>query len=226
MCPISAWSFTNDQLADQALTHPEGELVGTCKEFVRTVIQEVGDITIGSGYRDCYLAIGVEVTPEQARRGDIGQVSYDPDPTNDSHVHSFIVLDNYGNDTYRVIHSNWCDPATCKTVSIKDDLHPEAWAQLGGPGWHAHFYRIADNVGRYADGTFNQAIYDCWLRNGGRDGPGYPFSDAGNSIYVHNWGDNFNSYRNFCHSHHPRRRTDFGSHDSRAVAFGSLCDRQ
>lgn len=42
-------------------------------------------------------------------------------------------------------------------------------------------------VAHFVDGTFNQAIKDCYDLHGGRDGPGYVHSDAGNPIYVHEW---------------------------------------
>jgi len=188
----TTFGFTGYELGQQALTHQVGGPGNTCKEFVKTVVRGVGG-TLGTGYRDCYLAVGYKISLDIATYGDVGQISYDPDPTNENHVHSFMVLGRLGEGKYNVIHSNWCLD-DCNTVSI-DDINPQEWARDttkgGGPGWNVHFYRLADIIGHYGDGwrsdLKSQMFLDCYYDNGGWSEVGQTISDNGNPRYVHPW---------------------------------------
>ncbi|MFC2146758.1 right-handed parallel beta-helix repeat-containing protein [Acidobacteriota bacterium] len=132
------------------MEYEEGSVVGQCKEFVQQVIADLGG-TLAAGYgRATYVdeSGGIEVTGAQAIRGDIIQISHDTDPEgNLSRVHTAIVLENNGDGTFDVVHSNWCIPATCETRSTLDNWNPTEWASEE-PGFSAHYYRLG-SVGLY-----------------------------------------------------------------------------
>ena len=77
-----------------------GQDGGQCKEFVQKVVNEVaGEDILGSGYKNCYEKIGMEILPSQAMWGDIIQTRNDSDPENYySGTHSAIVLENKGDN--------------------------------------------------------------------------------------------------------------------------------
>jgi hypothetical protein len=185
---VACWStaavaITGDQIADQALIY-NGQCCWQCKVFVQRVLADLGQ-TLDWGYQDCYLAIADEIyNPDQVRRGDLGQVSNDINPADDSYTHSFIVLENRGDEMMYVIHSNWRPPYE-ETVST-DVKNFRDWATQW-PGWSVHYYRLkALNVGNWQNGGFSQPIYDCFIRNGGFSKVGRPYDD-GAGVYVHNW---------------------------------------
>jgi len=92
----------------------------------------------------------------------------------------------------------------CKDVTLDGEFREYSTTEFIGPPYGSpdlflgHEYESANPttvnfIGRYNDGWHldgsSQAIKDCFDRNGGTDGPGYPFSDAGNPLTVHEWGN-------------------------------------
>ena len=139
--PLSAQqNFTTDDIANTALQH-DGEHGGQCKVFVQSVITEVGGV-LGTGYRDAYMDSSrgyFEVmSPNDAVRGDIIQVSYDANPTVDTHVHTAIILQNNGDGICDVIDSNF---HLDEMVDTHDNWNPFSYAAQWS-GWTAHFYRL------------------------------------------------------------------------------------
>jgi hypothetical protein len=69
---------SNHAIFEAADDYSNGSGYYTCKEFVQQVMSDV-DITLGSGYRQCYLNVGYEITEEEALEGDVIQISNDPE---------------------------------------------------------------------------------------------------------------------------------------------------
>ncbi|MBI5221798.1 MAG: hypothetical protein HY979_03265 [Candidatus Magasanikbacteria bacterium] len=158
---LAQQNFTTDDIANTALQH-EGEYGGQCKVFVQSVISELGG-TLGAGYRDAYMdqRLGYfEISLlNDAVRGDIIQVSYDPNPSIDTHVHTAIILKNNGNGTFNVIHSNFDQT---NIVTTRDNWSPFTYA-ANWSGWSAHFYRL----GRLVTCQYQTAIQlqSSWIES-------------------------------------------------------------
>lgn len=196
---VASATIQNDQIANVALQHVGGSETFTCRIFIQHVINNHLGGDLGAGYRQCYLDFpnSREITDiVEVIRGDIFQISDDVDPTDYSHVHTGIVLENLGNGYFRVVHSNWCTPP-CYTVSVTDNLNPHRWAKYGSgdtiiyPNYSAHFYRLGEvsapsSPGLYPDGSINQAIINCY--NGIPGNKGIPI-DNGGGAYVHSWNE-------------------------------------
>src|SRR3990167_6755981 len=75
---------TNQEIFNAALQDEVGSSQGSCKEYLRTVLRRVG-IEIDSGYRACYLKLGVEVNGNDALPGDIIQINNDASPEMDNY---------------------------------------------------------------------------------------------------------------------------------------------
>ena len=125
----------NDTIADIAVGY-DGQWGGQCKAFVYNVDHEAGG-SLGTGYRQCYLDEGVEISWSSAVRGDIIQLNKDSDPeTYYTGMHTAIVLQNYGNGTFQVVDSNW---------NWDEIVHIHDWNpfnQASQYGLTAHFYRL------------------------------------------------------------------------------------
>ncbi len=183
---------SNHLIVDKAWQHI-GEYGNSCKIFVQNVLGEL-DYTLGSGYRDCYLAIGYEVSEDEAMEGDIIQISCIENPNYDSGgVHTAIVLDNLGNGHFNSIDSNWCTPP-CYMVALHSDWVPSDWAgdqNSGGYTFAAHYYRVGTIAGYFANGWhtdgISQIFYNKYHENdvaGHLLGDGWKNTEYG-SIYVH-----------------------------------------
>ena len=98
------------------------------------------------------------------------------------------MLENLGDDTFKVVHSNW-DPPYKKKVSV-NTIHPSAWASKVD-NYSAHFYRSGTLVGFKESGwddDVSQPFLTAYQKNGGYEKLGKPF-DNGSSKYVHSWPD-------------------------------------
>ena len=136
-------SISNNKIADIAVSC-EGQNLGNpwgqCKAFVQKVVREAGG-SLGTGYRQCYLNVGREIQSNEATRGDIIQLNKDSDPEKYYYgMHTAIVLENYGDNNFKVADSNWnLTPDT--TVRIHA-WNPFTWASKHG--LQVHFYRIGE----------------------------------------------------------------------------------
>jgi len=191
------WAIRNDQIASVALQH-NGEGGFTCKEFIQHVFTHLGG-SLGAGYRQCYFDFpgGREITNVvEVIRGDIVQVSDDVDEEDTIHIHSAIVLENLGNGNFKVVHSNWCDPPTCETVSVKDSWNPSDWASKY-TNYSAHFYRLGTVVGLFFDGWhsgISDRILASYTANGGESVFGHPFDNNSGTAFVHRWPEQGTEY--------------------------------
>jgi uncharacterized protein YraI len=82
---------------------------GQCYMFARTAVLDATGKRIGSAYRQGYFAAGaIEIDPSDAQAGDILQISNPSDQGRYyAGMHTAIVIENYGNGSYKVIDSNW-----------------------------------------------------------------------------------------------------------------------
>ncbi|MFA5318042.1 MAG: hypothetical protein WC323_01005, partial [Patescibacteria group bacterium] len=192
--PLMSYSVTNDEIANKALEYNGVTFStwqqGQCKTFVQNVVRWAGGPEIGAGYKECYEIAGREINSSEAVRGDIIQVSSDTKPeTDDSKVHTAIVLQNYGSGNYQVVDSNFVPPYGL-TVAIHD-WNPLAKASAG---FSPHFYRVGVvPIGLYPNGTTNQAILTRYNQSAQEGHPlGDPINNNFNAPqegteYVHNW---------------------------------------
>ena len=133
---------TNQEILNAALQDEIDSDQGTCKEYIRTVMARVG-VALGAGYRDCYLAVGAEISGNDAMSGDIIQVSRvaghrDMDRFMVGY-HSAIIQRNNGNGTFDVIDSNW-SPDLDERLRHRTNWNPYAWAT--SHGLTVYFYRL------------------------------------------------------------------------------------
>lgn len=136
-----------DGIAAVALKY-EGTWGGQCWIFVKKVVFEATGKTMGFDYRQGFFDAGAEEVHSlaDARAGDIIQLADDNYTAPDADypgLHTVIVLDNYGDGTFRVIDSNsqWDE-----MVRIRDDYDPVAGAERHGINYR--IYRIsADGSG-------------------------------------------------------------------------------
>src|SRR5690606_37686430 len=121
-----------------------GTKQGQCWIFVQKVVKEAG-YDIGFDYIYGFLDHGaVEIRPEEARAGDIIQIIDDDDhgPFADyPGMHTAIVLENYGNRTYRVIDSN----ANWDGIVGSRDYPYDPFAAAARYGLDVHFFRYPDD---------------------------------------------------------------------------------
>ncbi len=148
-------AISNNDIASIAIGY-NGQDGGQCKEFVQKVVNEVaGEDILGSGYKNCYEKIGMEILPSQAMWGDIIQTRNDSDPENYySGTHSAIVLENKGDNNFKVVDSNW-NIIPDEIVRI-GDRNLFDWAS--GFGTQIHYYRLGTtdhwdfNISPYTQG--------------------------------------------------------------------------
>lgn len=142
IAPARAQAPTGNIIADTALKYL-GTYQGDCWPFVRKVLLEAG-YDLGFDYIDGFLEKGaIEIRPEEARAGDIIQIIDDDDhgPNADyPGMHTAIVLENYGNRTYRVIDSN----ANWDGIVRIRDYPYDPFAAAARYGLDVHFFRYPD----------------------------------------------------------------------------------
>jgi hypothetical protein len=120
-------------IADVAERAPDGTWGDWCKVFVNTTVRAAIGRSLG-GYQQGYATAGARlVTPAQAARGDIVQVT-PPGSTDDTaerlwakkqgKLHAMVILANLGGGNLSVIDSNWTG---AKTV-LRHRLNPYTWA--------------------------------------------------------------------------------------------------
>jgi len=132
---------------------------------------------------------GTFVVQAELARGDLVFFETDDERPGDiTHVGMY-----EGNNIF--IHASYLEGSPEYCVVRRDNLENTYWSPR-----YVTARRIYD-VGHFADGWntdgSSQAIKECFDLHGGRDGPGYAFSDAGNPIYVHEWGDTGLLVQNF-----------------------------
>lgn len=164
--PLSGAAVSNNDIASMAIGY-DGQYGDQCKEFVRTAIQDAGGPTIESGYKDCYLKIGVEIQSSQAMWGDIIQTCNDAD--SDvwyNGTHSAIVLENKGDNNFKVVDSNW----NLDEIVHIDDRNLFSWAS--GHGTQIHYYRLGTtdhwdfNIPTYTQGWKAINAEDSFVEDG------------------------------------------------------------
>jgi hypothetical protein len=114
----TADTATSDAIADRALARV-GTHGGQCKQFANDMarLASGGSITLGGGYYSDYRREGGErVGAAEAVRGDIIQLNSPGSPDSfRSGMHTAIVVDNLGNNTFKVVDSNWVGPESVGT---------------------------------------------------------------------------------------------------------------
>jgi len=158
-------NITADALFNQANSYANGTKVGTGQcfsfgtEVFRIVAQNAGSSALignagngvdssggGYGYYGCYQhAGGVEVSQNEARRGDYIQI-YDsanpwnaqPTITNGYSVHTAIIQDNLGGGVFNVIDENY----TPLSVDRHQFTPANHIASCGGAPWKVAYWRL------------------------------------------------------------------------------------
>ena len=79
---------------------------GQCKQYVNCVvfIASAGRYYPAPGYQDAFARVAIEVSAQNALRGDIVQIG---NSDSDRPLHTAIVLQNNHNGTFEVVDSNW-----------------------------------------------------------------------------------------------------------------------
>jgi hypothetical protein len=124
--PAAAWPFPNREIADKALSYPEGSLGGQCKHFATgMVVDEVlkaHDLPVLRGYGapdGCYYGAyrdggGVQVGINEGRPGGLIQAIRKGYRTSDdppaSGLHTAIIVGVNGPGDYQVRDSNYQPP--------------------------------------------------------------------------------------------------------------------
>jgi len=144
---VNTYAFTGEELINQALKY-ENKNGGQCKEFIQKIIRELG-VDLENGYKQCYLNIGIEINKEQAKRGDIVQISYDINPEfypdiPDNPMHTAIILNNNSDGSFLVIDSNYysIDPQRRKEIVHQHN----GWKPRTTTNFSAHFYRLGEVI--------------------------------------------------------------------------------
>ena len=156
--------ITTTALYNQANSYPNGTTVGDgqCFDFgyqvFKAVAQSVGSSALignagdgnqadgGYGYYGCYLhAGGVEVSQDEAQRGDYIQIydsadpwNYEPTVPGGLSVHTAIIQDNLGGGVFNVIDENY----TPLTVDRHQFTPAKHIASCGGFPWTVAYWRL------------------------------------------------------------------------------------
>lgn len=167
----SAWCYTNMDIVTEANTYADRPPSGVCddnlfcKRFVQKVIGDLsaahgGGITsptLLAGYsEEIYSNSGaLPISEEDATHGDIGQVSNSDNPGDETRVHTFFILENLGNGSYRVKDSNWhldkcVDTHVMNARTFVDDY----------PEFSVNYHRIGAGVVGLRDNPSNPIIPD------------------------------------------------------------------
>lgn len=134
-----------------------GDATGQCKWFVQKVVREAG-VNLGTGYRFCYLDLGTEISKDEATAGDIIQLDTEVNHNQRTDktynytfpMHTAIILENYGNNTFKVIDSNfgyYTDYSKRKLVKgsgLTVYIHDWNPYKTAGDKLHVHFYRLGE----------------------------------------------------------------------------------
>jgi hypothetical protein len=134
-------SISNNKIADIAVSY-EGQNLGNpwgqCKAFVQKVVRQAGG-SLDKGYQKCYLTVGRVIQSNEATRGDIIQLNKASDPeAYYTGMHTAIVLENYGDNNFKVVDSNWKFDTTVRI----HDWNPYNMASKHG--LQVHFYRLGE----------------------------------------------------------------------------------
>jgi hypothetical protein len=115
-------NYDNNKLADKALSYADMPAIGACKEadkpggdqcrqFVNCIIYLVGGqypYDPGGDYQKGFaLAGGTETNSSSAVRGDIIQYGSHDSDAKTGHLHTAIVIENRGNNTFMVVDANF-----------------------------------------------------------------------------------------------------------------------
>ncbi|HET7737376.1 MAG TPA: hypothetical protein VFK32_02265 [Tepidiformaceae bacterium] len=129
-----------------------GTWQGDCWPWVRQVVLEATGKSMGFGYRSGFFEGGaVEVTMEEARAGDVIQISDDAnsDPgASYPGLHTAIILENLGGGVFNAVDSNqnWDG-----VVNLRSGYSP--FARAATYGLNVHIYRFEGDAGTPDDGT-------------------------------------------------------------------------
>ena len=114
--------FPVSAIADEAEKYADWSYGGQCKQFVNDVVYSAsgGTMITAPGYQSSFSKYGVEVSFENAVRGDIIQITpadslnddynaddYYDSSQYDSQLHTMVILENLGNGNFNVIQSNY-----------------------------------------------------------------------------------------------------------------------
>lgn len=130
----------NGPIAATALRYV-GTHGGQCWTFMKQVVREATGRTIGFDYRLGYFEAGaVEVSPEEARNGDIIQIARDSNTSpwaSYPGLHTAIILRNLGGGRFDAVDSNqnWDE-----MVRLRPNYDP--YAAAARYGLQVHIYRI------------------------------------------------------------------------------------
>ena len=140
LMPLASAVVSNNDIASIAVSYEGQDVNLECKGFVQKVINEVaGSYILSTGYTQCYLDIGTEIQSSQVMRGDVIQISHNTDLEKFyDGMHTAIVLENYGDGSFRVVDSNYVGP---KIVGIHN-WNPFNFAAKSKYDLDVHFYRL------------------------------------------------------------------------------------
>jgi len=130
--------------ADAGTPSPNG-LQGTCKQFVNCVVRMAsgGRVVLAPGYYSKYAQYGVQVSRDQARRGDIIQLSGGPgDDSFYNGMHTAFVVSYQGGENFEVVYSN---QITHQYPNGDRTVHHTTWnpyAQARYYGLNVYIWRI------------------------------------------------------------------------------------
>jgi hypothetical protein len=156
-------SYDNAAIADNGLLHLS-TWGGQCKAFANNMVKAASSNTQNpSGYQSGWSAVGgVEVSSINATKGDIIQVTPagSTDVTVESmydlsvsslKLHTAIIVNNEGNNSFTVVDSNWNDDEMVRQHSF----NPYTWAS-GSIIKIWHLGTVSGNGTSLTDGTFFQ----------------------------------------------------------------------
>ncbi|HEX6032679.1 MAG TPA: SH3 domain-containing protein [Tepidiformaceae bacterium] len=141
--PAAAEGSSN--IADVALRYLDTH-GGQCWTFMQTVVAEATGRRVGPDYRQGFFEAGaVEVSADEAARGDIIQIASDADTSpwaSYSGLHTAIVLENLGGGVFNAVDSNqnWDE-----MVRLRPNYSP--YAAAARYGLQVHIYRIPSASG-------------------------------------------------------------------------------
>ena len=168
LMPLVSATISNNDIASTAIGYNGQDVELECKGFVQKVVNEVaGSYVLTPGYRNCYLNIGTEIQSSQAMWGDIIQTCDDSDSDKwYPGTHSAIVLENKGDNNFKVVDSNW----NLDEIVHIDDRNLFSWASSYGT--QTHYYRLGTtdhwdfNIPTYTQGWEAHNIEDYSVEDG------------------------------------------------------------
>ena len=195
--------ITTEALYNQANSYPSGTTVGDgqCFDFgyqvFKAVAQSVGSSAlIGGagtyGYYGCYQqAGGVEVTQDEAQRGDYIQIYDSANPWNDSpttgaySVHTAIIQDNLGGGVFNVIDQNFTQPLKVG----RHQFNPAKFIadDCGGSPWKVAYWRLGSIGGVPPTLGTSNLLSDASFEQG--SSPWKPIAAAGTTVNYCTYND-------------------------------------